>query len=62
MHAVVLGPREVHCQLAIALTAMLPSAHGDGVGTSVAMISRLYRPACTFPCQRFATALTDANA
>jgi hypothetical protein len=58
----VLGPREVRCQLAITLPAMLPSDHEDGVGTSIAMISRLYSPACTFPCQRFATALTDGNA
>jgi hypothetical protein len=42
--------------------AMLPSATCNSVGTPVSLISRLNSPACTFPCQRFAVALADANA
>ncbi len=46
----------------ITLLAMLPSALRNGVGTPKALISRLNSPACTYPCQRFAAALTDNNA
>jgi hypothetical protein len=42
--------------------AMLPSGLFDGVGTPVSLISRLNSLACTYPCQRFAAALTDASA
>ena len=62
MHAQVLRPRGVRRQLAIALPAMLPSAYYNGVGTPEHLISRLNSPACTYPCQRFAGALTSANA
>ena len=41
--------------------AMLPSGHVDGVGSPIALISRLNSPASTHPCQRFAVALTGAN-
>jgi hypothetical protein len=46
----------------IAPPAMLPSDLFNGVGTPNSLISRLNSPACTCPCQRFADALTDANA
>ena len=46
----------------IAPPAMLPSDLFNGVGTPTSLISRLNSPACTYPCQRFAVALTDANA
>jgi hypothetical protein len=42
--------------------AMLPSDLFNGVGTPNSLISRLNSPACTYPCQRFAVALTDADA
>ena len=61
MHRV-LRPRGVRQQLAIALPAMLPSASVNSVGTPNWLISRLNSPACTCPCQRFAAALTDADA
>ena len=38
--------------------AMLPSDLLNGVGTTVSLISRLNSLACTYPCQRFAYALT----
>jgi hypothetical protein len=41
---------------------MLPSALDYDVGTPFALISRLNRPAYTYPCQRFACTLTNANA
>ena len=41
---------------------MLPSGLYDGVGTPNTLISRLNSPACAYPCQRFACALTDACA
>jgi hypothetical protein len=41
---------------------MLPSAFHDGVGTPMPLISRLNNPAYEYPCQRFADALTNANA
>jgi hypothetical protein len=55
-------PRGVHQQLAIALPAMSPSAFRDGVDTPNPLISRLTNPACTYPCQRFTDALTNASA
>jgi hypothetical protein len=61
-HAQVLRPRGVRRQLAVTLPTMWPSASGDGVGTPEMVISRLNSPACTYPCQRFARALTDAVA
>jgi hypothetical protein len=62
VHAQVLRPRGVHQQLAKALPAMLPSASFNDVSTPNTLISRLNSPACTYPCQRFAGALTNANA
>jgi hypothetical protein len=41
---------------------MLPSAQLYGVGTPNWLISRLNSPAYAYPCQRFADALTNANA
>ena len=41
---------------------MLPSASVNRVGTPNSLISRLNSPACTYPYQRFANALTDINA
>src|ERR687894_510049 len=61
-HAQVLRPRGVRCQLAKAPPAMLPSDHFDGVGTPRNVMSRLNSPACACPCQRFADALTNADA
>ena len=46
----------------IALPAMLPSGLFNGVGTLDSLISRLNSPACTYPCQRFASVLTDVDA
>jgi hypothetical protein len=46
----------------IAPPAMLPSASLNDVGTPKPLISRLNSPACTYPCQRFAHVLTDADA
>jgi len=46
----------------IAPPAILPSDLFNGVGTPVSLISRLNSPACTYPCQRFACALTNADA
>ena len=34
----------------------------DSVGTPIVAISRLNRPACTCPCQRFATPLRVVDA
>jgi hypothetical protein len=61
-HVQVLRPRGVRRQLAVTLPTMWPSASGDGVGTPEMVISRLNSPACTYPCQRFAHVLADANA
>jgi hypothetical protein len=55
-------PRGALRQLAITLPEVLPSAFRDNVGTPMPLISRLTSPACTCPCQRFADALTNANA
>ena len=41
---------------------MLPSANYNDVGTHGELISRLNSPACTYPCQRFAYALTNVDA
>ena len=41
---------------------MWPSASFDSVDTPDFLISRLNSPACTYPCQRFACALSDADA
>jgi hypothetical protein len=46
----------------IALPTMLPSALFNNVGTPVSLISRLNSPACTYPCQRFTSALADVDA
>ncbi len=46
----------------VALLPMWPSASVDGVGTPIVLISRLNGPAYAYPCQRFALALTDADA
>jgi hypothetical protein len=62
VHAQVLRPRGVHQQPAKALPAMLPSASLNDVGTPKPLISRLNSPACTYPCQRFTDALTNADA
>ena len=62
VHAQVLRPRGVHERLAITPPAILPSASMNGVGTPNHLITRLNSPACTCPCQRFADALTNANA
>jgi hypothetical protein len=62
VQAKVLGPRGVHQQLAKALLVMWPSTYYDSVGTPDALISRLNSPTCTYPCQRFASALTDVDA
>jgi len=40
---------------------MLPSASVNRVGTPKPLISRLNDPACSYPCQRFGGALTDAT-
>ena len=61
-HAQVLRPRRVRKGLAIAPPAMLPSASCNGVSTPTILISRLNSPAYAYPCQRFATALTDSDA
>jgi hypothetical protein len=60
-HALVLRPRGVRHQLAIALTAMLPSASTKASAPRIG-ISGLNSPACVYPCQCFACALTDADA
>jgi hypothetical protein len=41
---------------------MWPSASVNSVGTPVKGISRLNIPACAYPCQRFAAALTGDDA
>lgn len=55
-------PRGARQHLAIALLPVLPSAFRDSVGTPMPLISRLNSPACTYPCQRFTDALTNASA
>jgi AcrR family transcriptional regulator len=47
--AQVLRPRGVRRQLALTLTAMLPSAQRHGVGSPEVDISRLNSPACAYP-------------
>jgi hypothetical protein len=46
----------------IAPQPVLPSACSKNVGTPNSPISRLNSPACAYPCQRFAHALTNADA
>jgi hypothetical protein len=41
---------------------VLPSAFLDNVGTPISLISRLNSPAYTYPCERFAHVLTNADA
>jgi hypothetical protein len=41
---------------------MLPSAFHDSVSTPMPLISRVNSPAYEYPYQRFADALTNANA
>ncbi len=41
---------------------MWPSPLVNRVGTLIFLISRLNSPARTYPCQRFAPALTDDDA
>ena len=41
---------------------MLPSASVDSVGTPNSVITRLNSPACTYPCERFATPSRDVDA
>jgi hypothetical protein len=40
----------------------LPGANSKGVGIPDSPISRLNRPACTYPCQRVADTLANADA
>lgn len=42
--------------------AVLPSDLVNGVGTPTSLISRLNSLACTCPCERFASALTNVDA
>ena len=46
----------------IAPPAMLPSDLFNGVGTPASLISRLNSLACTYPCERFASVLTNVDA
>ena len=46
----------------IAPCPVLPSANSKSVGAPNSPISRLNSPACAYPCQRFACALTNADA
>jgi hypothetical protein len=62
VHAQVLRPRGVHQRLTnsaasdVAFRVSAPRRHPE------TLISRLNSPACTYPCQRFTHALTDAGA
>src|ERR1700737_4843367 len=60
-HALVLRPRGVRQQLAMALLTMLPSASTTASAPRIG-ISGLNSPACVYPCQRFACALAGADA
>ena len=60
-HAQVLRPRGVRRQLALTLTAMLPSAQRHGVGTRTSTFRGSIAPPA-YPCQRFACALADTCA
>ena len=42
--------------------AVLPSDLFNGVGTPTSLISRLNSLACTYPCERFASVLTNVDA
>ena len=46
----------------IAPPTVLPSAYFHNAGAPDSLISRLNSPACTYPCQRFASALAGADA
>jgi len=46
----------------IAPPAVLPSTLLDSVSTPIVVISLLNSPACTCPCQRFATPSRDVDA
>jgi len=46
----------------IAPQPVFPSTNSKSVGTPDSPISRLNSPACAYPCQRFASALTSADA
>jgi hypothetical protein len=50
------------CDSRIAPQPVLPSACSKNVSTPNSPISRLNSPACPYPCQRFARALTNADA
>jgi len=62
VRAQVLWPRRVPQRLAITPPRTWPSACYEDVGTPNYVISRLHSPAHTYPCQRFAAALTGTNA
>ena len=62
VRAWVLRPRGVRHRLAITPMTMLPSAKGESAGTPNYMGSRGSIAPPTNPYQRFADALTDANA
>ena len=62
VHALVLRPRGVHQRLAHNATGGIAFRTFDNVGTPIPLISRLNSPAYTYPCERFAHALTNADA
>jgi hypothetical protein len=62
VHVRGLRPRGTRIRLAIAANPMWPSAFRESVGVPDKPFSRLFCPTCTYPCQRFATALTDSHA
>jgi len=53
------GPRK---RLALATPRVLPSAHGDGVGTPNDKCFVAQYSACTYPCQRFTPSLAADHA
>ena len=62
VHALVLRPRGAHQRLAHNATGGVAFRTFDNVGTPIPLISRLNSPAYTYPCERFAHALTNADA
>jgi hypothetical protein len=62
VHAQVLRPRGVRWRLAHNAASDVAFHPFDSVGTPVSLISRLNSPAYTYPCERFAHALTNADA
>jgi hypothetical protein len=62
MHAMVLRPRGAPRRLAPNVAIDVAFRRMDSVGTPITRISRLNSPAYTYPCQRFANALTNADA